>query len=160
MDAGVGLLLRGDGRGRLDAMRPSETGLRVWGEQRGAAAGDFDEDGRMDLAIAPHDESVRIFRNVGAVPGLRVRLKGRRENPEGIGATLRLQRDGTLGPAREIHAGSGYWSQDSATVVLTPRTQASGVWIRWPGGRITTTPIPEGAGELVIGEDGILISSR
>lgn len=160
MDAGVGLLLRGDGRGGLTAMRPSESGLRLWGEQRGAAAGDFDEDGRTDLAVAKNGESVHLFRNVGAVPGLRVRLQGRRENPDAIGAVLRLQQADRMGPARELHAGSGYWSQDSSTVILAPRKHATGVWVRWPGGRVTTTPLPDGVVEMVIGIDGTLVSSR
>jgi hypothetical protein len=160
MDAGVGLLLRGNGNGGLEAMRPAASGLRVWGEQRGAAVGDYDEDGRTDLAVASVGESIRLFHNVGARPGLRIRLKGRRENPEGIGAVLRLQRGEALGAAREIHSGSGYWSQDGTPVVLGPRDRATGVWIRWPGGRVTTTPVPTGSVEMVIGEDGVLISSR
>ena len=160
MDAGVGLVLRGNGNGGLEAMRPSASGIQVWGEQRGAAVGDYDEDGRTDLAVASVGEAVQLFHNVGARSGLRIRLKGRPENPEGIGAVLRLKRGEILGPAREIHSGSGYWSQDGTPVVLGPRENATGVWIRWPGGRVTTTPVPAGTGEVVIGVDGTLISSR
>jgi hypothetical protein len=160
MDAGVGLLLRGDGRGGWTAMRPAAAGVRVWGDQRGTAAADFDEDGRTDLAVASSGEPVRLFRNVGARPGLRVRLRGRRENPDGIGAVLRWQTGESLGPARELHAGSGYWSQDSATVVLSRRAELGSVWVRWPGGRVTSTPVPAGVVEIVIGQDGALVSSR
>lgn len=160
MDAGVGLLLRGDGRGGWTAMRPAAAGVRVWGDQRGTAAADFDEDGRTDLAVAASGEPVQLFRNVGGRPGLRVRLRGRRENPDGIGAVLRWQTGESLGPARELHAGSGYWSQDSATVVLSRRPEPGSVSVRWPGGRVTSTPVPAGVKEIVIGQDGALVSSR
>ena len=42
-------------------------------------------------------------------------------NPAGIGAAIRLQFKSGMGPVREMHSGSGYWSQDSAvTVLATP----------------------------------------
>ncbi len=53
-DAGVGLVLLGDGRGGFRALRPRESGIAIYGEQRGCAVGDFDGDGRMDLAVAQH----------------------------------------------------------------------------------------------------------
>jgi hypothetical protein len=64
------------------------------------------------------------------------------------------------GPAREIHAGSGYWSQDSATQVLSVPEKPTKIWIRWPAGKVTTTAIPLEAREVTIGENGDLISSR
>ena len=63
-----------------------------------------------------------------------------------------------LGPAREVHAGSGYWSMDSSVQVLGVLPQLEALWIRWPGGRVTTTPLKSGLGEAVIGPDGTLIS--
>src|SRR5262249_48605676 len=50
-DAGRSLLLLGDGRGGLRSMRGQDSGLLVYGEQRGAAAADFDGDGRVDLVV-------------------------------------------------------------------------------------------------------------
>jgi hypothetical protein len=42
---------------------------------------------------------------------------------------------------REIHAGSGYWSEDSAVSVLSVPERPSGIWVRWPGGKITVTQL-------------------
>jgi hypothetical protein len=87
---------------------------------------------------------------------LRVRLKGRPGNPNGIGAQLRLNFAHNQGPIRELHAGSGYWSQDSFVQVLATPEPPAAVWVRWPGGRTATHPIPAGAREVELNWDGSL----
>jgi hypothetical protein len=49
-----------------------------------------------------------------------------------------------MGVAREIHGGSGYWSQDSVVQVMGCPEPPTQIWIRWPGGKTTTSPIPNG----------------
>jgi hypothetical protein len=150
IDAGLGVWLQGDGAGNLKAVPSSASGVRVYGEGRGAALGDYDRDGRIDLVVTQNGAATRLYHNTGASPGLRIRLKGPAGNPSGIGAVLRLQSGGKPGPAREIHAGSGYWSQDSATVVMALPAKPDSIWVRWPGGRTTTSPIPAGAKEIAV----------
>jgi hypothetical protein len=149
-DAGRGLLLRGDGTGHFQAMPGQFSGIQIYGEQRGAAMADFNEDGRVDLAVGQNGAAARLFSNTGARPGLRVRLRGPPGNPTGIGTVVRLRFGQKWGPAREVHAGSGYWSQDSAVPVLSTPEAPTGVWVRWPGGRITNQPIPNGAKEALV----------
>jgi hypothetical protein len=55
---------------------------------------------------------------ITAKPGLRIRLKGPPENPTGVGAVIRIESGQTAGPAREVQAGSGYWSQNGAVQVM------------------------------------------
>lgn len=153
LDAGCGLLLRGDGRGGFTAVAASESGLRVPGEQRGAAAADFDHDGRADLVVTQNGAATRLFRNATARPGLRIRLAGPAGNPEGIGAVLRLRSGDFTGPARELHAGSGVGSQDGAVAVLAlppGSPAASQLLIRWPGGREELMAIAPGTTELEV----------
>ena len=76
LDAGRGLVMRGDGAGRFSAMPATESGIEVYGEQRGAAVADFDADGRVDLVVAQNGAATKLFHNTGAKPGLRVRLTG------------------------------------------------------------------------------------
>lgn len=154
LDAGRGLWLRGDGRGNLTPLTGQESGVLVYGEQRGAAVGDFNADGRADLAVSQNGTATCLYENIGARPGLRVRLIGPAGNPAGVGAVLRLGTGGRFGPAREIRAGAGYWSQDSVVQVLATPGEPDQLRVRWPGGRETVTPVPAGARELTVDFEG------
>ena len=160
LDAGRGLLLRGLGGGRFEAVPGPKSGLLVYGEQRGSAVGDFDEDGRADLVVTQNGAGTKLYQNVGAKPGLRVRLSGPPGNPDGIGANLRLIFGKRSGPAREIHGGSGYWSQDSTVQVMACPEVPTGIWIRWPGGKTTTSPLPPGAKEVSVDQTGRVTVNR
>jgi len=142
-DAGRGLLLKGDGAGNFKAVPGQESGILVYGEQRGAATCDFDHDGRVDLAVSQNAAATKLFHNLAAKPGLRVRLLGPPGNPTGIGAQVRLIFGSRSGPVREIHGGSGYFSQDSAIIVLSVPETPSSIWVRWPGGKVTTTKLSD-----------------
>jgi hypothetical protein len=150
LDAGRGLLLRGDGHGNLLPVTPQNAGIEVFGEQRGVAASDYDHDGRADLVVTQNGAATRLFHNIGAKPGLRMRLTGPASNPDGIGAQLRLRFASRIGPAREIHAGSGYWSQESATQVLALPETPTSVIVSWPGGKKSTIAIPPNAREILV----------
>jgi len=159
-DAGRGLWLRGDGRGGLSAVPGQESGIKVYGEQRGAALCDYDADGRVDLVVSQNGAPSRLYHNVGARVGLRVRLKGAPGNPDAVGAQMRLGFGERWGPMREIHAGSGYWSQDSAVQVLGTPQPPTQIQIRWPGGKTTTTPLPLNAREITLNPTGSAQTSR
>jgi len=150
LDAGRGLLLRGDGTGKLEAAPGEQSGIEVYGEQRGAAVADFDADGRPDLVVTQNGAATKLFHNVGGKPGLRVRLAGTQGNPSGVGASLRLKFGPRLGPAREIHAGSGYWSQDGAIQVMGVPETPTHLWLRWPGGLTSTVALPANVMEITV----------
>jgi len=147
-DSGRGLWLRGSGRGTFAAVDGSTTGIKVYGEQRGAALADFNHDGRVDLCVSQNNGATKLYVNQRAKRGLRVILRGPAENPDAIGGQMRLLygRGGApsptaMGPIRSIQAGSGYWSQDAAAKVLGFDTRPSGLWIRWPTGKEETVPL-------------------
>ena len=150
LDGGRGLWLQGDGRGGFRAVEGQVTGVQVHGEQRGAALADFDEDGRVDLAVAQNGGPTMLFRNQGARPGIRVRLEGLSSNRDAIGAQVALVYADGRGPVRELQAGSGYWSEAGATLVLGVRSTPKTVWVRWPGGQVTETPIDLETGSRTI----------
>jgi hypothetical protein len=149
-DAGRSVWLAGDGTGALEAVSGSESGVAVYGDPRGAALADYDADGRIDLVVSQNGAATRLFHNVGAEPGLRVRLLGPPGNPGVVGASLRVLYAAGVGPLREIQAGSGYWSQNDAIQVLGLREGPRAVQVRWPGGELTETPVPDGVAELEI----------
>ncbi len=115
-DAGVGLLLAGDGTGRFRALGPAESGVRVAGEGRGLAIADADRDGRLDLLMGVHGGESRLWKNVMAQPGIRVRL---RNAAKAIGARIRWVKGTSKGPLMELRAGNGSGGQDSFTPVVT-----------------------------------------
>ncbi|MEI6739952.1 MAG: FG-GAP-like repeat-containing protein [Gemmatimonadaceae bacterium] len=149
-DGGAGLLLLGDGRGGWAPQSVAASGLSILGDQRGAAAADYDGDGRMDLAVSQNGAPMTLWHNVRGTPGLRVTLRGPASNPLAIGAHLQLIAGGTRGPVQEIRAGSGYWSMDAATVVLTTRTRPTALWVRWPSGAEQTVPVDASARALTL----------
>jgi len=149
-DSGRSLLMRGDGKGGLKPMTGAASGLIVYGDQRGAAYADYDDDGRLDLAVSQNGAATRLFHNRGAKPGLRVRVQGPASNPDGVGAQVRIVYPDRMGPVREIQAGSGYWSENGAVQVFGLASTPKAVWVRWPGGAITHVPVPAGAHEVVV----------
>ncbi|HTG44369.1 MAG TPA: FG-GAP-like repeat-containing protein, partial [Verrucomicrobiae bacterium] len=154
-DAGRGLLLLGNGHGEFEPLDAAHSGIAIYGEQRGCAVADYDHDVRADLVVTQNGAATTLWHNDGAKPGLRVTLKGPKGNPAGIGAILRLGfLDRSWGPARELHAGSGYWSQDSAIAVLGIPTPPNQLEVRWPGGKKTMHAIPPGARDIVIDSAG------
>jgi len=151
-DAGRGLLLRGGANGTFEPVPGQISGIMVYGDQRGAALGDYDADGRTDLVVSQNGAETKLYHNERAQPGLRVRLVGGPLNPYAVGAVLRVVYEGSRGPAREIHGGSGYWSQDAPIQVLglEQGKQPTAVWVRWPGGSETVAPLPAGAREITV----------
>ncbi len=149
-DAGRGLWLRGDGAGNFTPVSGQESGVKVYGEQRGCALADYDQDGRVDLVVTQNGAQTKLYRNVRAKPGLRVRLKGPEGNPAGVGAAMRLFFGDKAGPVREIHAGSGYWSQDSAVQVMATPEPPTRIWVRWPGGKTVTLDVPPKTREIEV----------
>jgi hypothetical protein len=154
-DAGVGLVLLGDGHGGFRALGPLESGIAIYGEQRGCAVADFNADGRIDLAVAQQSGQTKLFQNVRAHPGVRVVLHGPSENPRAVGAVLRLKFGDRLGPARAVLLGSGYWSQDSTTVVLAAPVPPTAIQIRWPGRTDQVCPWPAGQRSIDVSFDSL-----
>lgn len=146
--AGLGLLCLGEGRGTFRALSADESGLRIPGEGRGLALADYDHDGRWDVAAGQREGPLLLFRNHQARPGLRVVLEGGTGNPAGVGAQVRLRGRSGFGPMSEIHGGSGHYSQNAATVVMTLPEPCLEVWVRWPGGRITRQEVTPDLGEI------------
>jgi hypothetical protein len=149
-DAGRGLLLLGDGKGGMKPVTAGESGIAIYGEQRGCAMSDYDGDGRVDLVVAQSNDQTRLLHNRRARPGLRVRLEGGPGNPQCVGVVVRAVTSAGLGRAQVVTAGSGYWSQNSATLVVTSASPITALQVRWPDGTTEERPVPAGSKTLTL----------
>ena len=154
LDAGQGLLLKGDGNGRFTPMNSIQSGILIHGDQRGSATSDYNKDGRPDLLVGQNSGATKLFQNLKAKRGLTVQLVGQADNPKAIGATIQIEYENEGGPVREIRAGGGYRSQDSPVQILgvgdnTPLV----VNVTWPSGKKMQVPIAPEDRNMTIVED-------
>ena len=111
---------------------------------RGAAYGDFDNDGDLDLVITEANGPARLLRNENGNQNdmLRVKLTGTRSNRDGIGAKLTLQVDKNIRLLRMVKTGSGYLSQSELPVTFGLGKPDPGrkmrLTIAWPSGHKDT----------------------
>ena len=153
MDAGEGLLMKGNGHGEFTTKFGYQSGIKVFGEQRGSAVGDLNADGRPDLLIAQSKDKPKFYLNSTGKAGLKLSLNGSVSNPDGQGAIVRTIFDnGGKGPARLIGGSSGRFSQGSFCQILGGSRSISAIEVHWPGGKISVKKITNTAMNLVLDE--------
>jgi len=107
---------------------------------RGAAYGDFDNDGDLDLLITSNNGPVRLLRNDNANQNdlLRVKLVGSKSNRDGIGATVTVKTSKGAKEQQMVRTGSSYASQSELPLVFGLGTPDQNVTltvdVSWPGG--------------------------
>jgi len=102
---------------------------------RGAAVGDLDDDGALDLVISHQNEPVAVLRNRRPPPHfLRVELRGIRCHPQAVGAQVSI-RSGEREMVRYVAGGAGYFSHfDQRLLFPLVNDDPLDVTVRWPGG--------------------------
>jgi hypothetical protein len=106
---------------------------------RGAAFGDLDNDGDVDIVLNNLDGSAQVLRNEGgsANNSVLVKLVGVKSNRGGVGARVKVVA-GDLVQVDEVRGGDSYLSQSDTRLHfgLEKRAKVDLIEVRWPGGAV------------------------
>ena len=139
-------LFRNEGDGTFTDVSQSTgiSGGREARVSRGAAFGDYDNDGDVDIFIVNNYAKPTLLRNnATALPNgnnwLHVKLVGTNANRDAIGAKIRVETAHAT-QIREIYAGDSYMSFNSfiAEFGLGKSTQVQALEVTWPNGEKQT----------------------
>ena len=134
-------LFRNLGQGRFrDVSDEVKGGLLLERSSRGAAFGDVDNDGDVDVLVVNMNDRPTLLRNdTDARSWLTLRLAAKSANRDAIGARVWLEGDGAVQVA-EVRSGGSYLSHNDMRVHfgLGGRSGAAAVRVRWPEGAMET----------------------
>ncbi len=126
----------------LDVSARAGQDFQQAGRHRGAAFGDFDLDGRVDVVVSSIDQPAELFRNTSPAPNhwLALRLRGRRSNRDGIGAMVHVVGSSGRQQWNRVTTAAGYGSSSDRTVFfgMAQDAAAKSVEILWPSGERQT----------------------
>ena len=104
---------------------------------RGAAYGDIDNDGDLDLLLTTSGGQAHLFRNDGGNRNnyIKIQLIGKKSNRDGIGARIRVKHAGGI-QTRTVRTGSSYCSQSelNPTFGIKQDSTIESIEVVWPSG--------------------------
>jgi hypothetical protein len=133
-------LFKNEGTGRFEPVA-AKAGLAIEKVSRGAAFGDYDDDGDVDIFVIELNDTPTLLRNEGGNEGnwLAVRLFGQQDNRDGIGARIRLRANGQ-NQWRDVDGAGSYLSHSDLRTHfgLGAANRIEQIDISWPNGTSTT----------------------
>jgi enediyne biosynthesis protein E4 len=134
----IPLMFRNLGKGRFDSVGASlGAAFNVPQVGRGAAYGDYDRDGDLDILLINNQGPARLLRNDGGNKNhwLTIRTVGTKANRDGIGAIVRLESASGV-QTQTVHSGSSYCSQSdlALTFGLGADATVKAIDVIWPSG--------------------------
>ena len=149
-----------DGAHFEDVSARSGAGAIAAHSSRGAAFGDFDNDGDVDVLVFNMNEPPSLLRNDSPADAgwIEVKLQGTKSDRAALGATVRVTANGRT-QARAVLSQGSYYSHDDLRLHfgLGPASGADAIEVRWPSGAVESVrnvqgrrivTIKEGAGLL------------
>ncbi|HKE56242.1 MAG TPA: CRTAC1 family protein [Pyrinomonadaceae bacterium] len=137
------LLMRNTGKGFVNIT--DAAGLTKPLAARGAAFGDLDNDGDIDLVVAQVNGSPLILRNNGSKNHwLGIALTGSKSNRQGLGSRITVTDSTGSKQIFDVSTASSYLSASDPRVLVGLGTKAAVqmVEVRWPSGAVQTVRNP------------------
>jgi hypothetical protein len=126
-------------RGRFQPLDAGPAFQSRWAG-RGAAFGDLDNDGRIDIVVTNIGQKAYLLRNAGVNQNgwIGIRPRGRKSNRDGIGCRIKVVSGSGLTQYYTVTTTAGYLSASDKRVVvgLGADRVAKTVELRWPSGAV------------------------
>jgi hypothetical protein len=131
---------------------------------RGAAYGDIDNDGFLDILETTNAGPAFLFHNEGGTNhSLRLKLVGTKSNRDGIGSVVRVDSENhQVQQTKMLRSGSSYLSQSELVLTfgLGAQTKADTVEIQWPSGQVDKLSTVNAGHTVTIAEGKGVIANR
>lgn len=140
------LLMRNTGKGFVNVSASAGSAFSGPIVARGAAFGDLNNDGQMDIVLGVLDGAPLILRNNGTKSHwLGISLAGAKSNRNGFGAHVIVTDSSGRRQIYDVSTAGSYLSSNDPRVVagLGAATGVRMVEVRWPSGRVQALPSPE-----------------
>ncbi len=136
------ILYQNLGNGKFqDISEHAGPGLLEKHSSRGAAFGDFDNDGAVEIAVNNQNDSPTLLKQAANPPGhwILLKLEGTRSNRSAIGARVKLVAAGRA-QTGEVRSGGSYLSQNDLRLHfgLGVAAKVERIEILWPSGKRQT----------------------
>jgi len=132
------LLLRNES-GHFVRVVPGQAFQTDWAG-RGAAFGDIDNDGDIDLVVSNAGQKAYVLRNDGGNRGnwIRIEIRGKKSNRDGIGCRVKIVSASGLAQYFTVNTAVGYLSASDKRLLvgLGAESTAKLIEIRWPSGAV------------------------
>jgi len=153
-------LFRNAGPRKFEEVPADASGFAQYLVGRGAAYGDYDRDGDLDVVLSVNNGAAHLYRNESAAANrvVRVQLAGSPSNRDGIGARVEVAIDDGRRLWQIVKTGSSYASQSELplTFGLGSQGRVTAIRVTWPGGRVDALG-PVDANQLVVVKEGGLV---
>ena len=123
---------------------------------RGAAFGDLNNDGQIDVVLNILNDVPVILRNEGTKNHwIGISLTGTKSNSQGIGSRVTVTDSSSRRQVFDVSTAGSYLSSNDPRIIagLRDAKEVKTIEVRWPGGRVQTVKNPAIDRYLVVKEN-------